>query len=152
MWTLPGSYGERGSCTEGNVKCICILFKKRRPKANVTNADSQLDGGTCTFELFFVLFCISLMSENNNHKNQHTVFQKTKAVIWIVPHLPQTLISYVIRHVLGFFFVFFLIFIWFVLVVALGIFFFFNCSMWNLVPLPEVKPRPPALEMQSLSH
>ena len=28
----------------------------------------------------------------------------------------------------------------------------FSCSMWDLVPWPRIKPRPPALGAQSLSH
>ena len=28
----------------------------------------------------------------------------------------------------------------------------FNCNMWDLVPWPGIKPRPPALEARSLSH
>ena len=28
----------------------------------------------------------------------------------------------------------------------------FSCGLWNLVPWPRIKPGPPALELQSLSH
>ena len=26
------------------------------------------------------------------------------------------------------------------------------CTMWDLIPLPRIEPRPPALEPRSLSH
>ena len=38
------------------------------------------------------------------------------------------------------------------LAVASFFFFFFSCSMWDLVHWPSVEPGPPALEAQSLSH
>ena len=28
----------------------------------------------------------------------------------------------------------------------------FSCSMWDLIPLPRIEPRPPALVAWSLSH
>ena len=57
-------------------------------------------------------------------------------------------------HCLFFFFFkpfYFVLFIWlsWVLVEAWGI---FSCSMWDLVPCPGIKPRPPALWAQSHNH
>ena len=80
--------------------------------------------------------------------------------------------SFVPQNVVNCFFFFFLkkyLFIWLhqVLVAAPKIYFFqylgllifvvackiFSCSMmWDLVPWPEIEPRPPALGMRSLSH
>ena len=50
-----------------------------------------------------------------------------------------------------FFNIYFYLFIWLcqVLVAAYGI---FSCSMWNLVPRPGVKPRPPAMGTWNLSY
>ena len=50
-----------------------------------------------------------------------------------------------------FFYYYYYLFIWlsWVLISAHGL---FSCSMWDLVPWPEIEPGPPALGPQNLSH